>query len=146
MLSTCCCWPACRASVTLRRGLALGRSYYIAEHDIAQVEKAYRRTRQQLLSCGAAGSAAGDAYRPGLPSRVGECCVGQWPLGPDRQREWPLGPHQQHEMRQRVMQAAAAPWWTKNLLASAAGVDADTVRAVFFAELRSAHCKRSSGS
>ena len=50
-------------------------------------------------------------------------------LGPQRQ--------QQQVLRQRVLDWAGTGWEEANLLASVEGVDADTVRAVFFAELRS---------
>jgi hypothetical protein len=51
----------------------------------------------------------------------------------------PLGPHQQQEMRQRVIQEAAASCWrqSENLVATVQGLDRDSARALFFAELRS---------
>jgi hypothetical protein len=51
----------------------------------------------------------------------------------------PLGPHQQQEMRQRVLEAAKTSWEEEydNVLECEEGVDQETVRSVFFAELRS---------
>ena len=105
----------------------VGKTYGWCSGDFAEVEEAYQRT-QQILSSGAADSAVYHAVEPAPRREDGEGSLG----------ERPLGPHQQLEMRQRVMQAAARPWWTKNLLASAAGADSDTVRTVFFAQLWSA--------
>jgi hypothetical protein len=54
--------------------------------------------------------------------------------------EPPLGPHQRQEMRQRVLKDEARPppqAQNKNVLLSAEGVDRDTARVAFFAELRS---------
>ena len=93
---------------------------------IAEVEKAHHRARQQLFSRGAAGDADRDSHKP---LTYAESCDGYLDLPP-------LGPHQQQEMRQRVLDEAATLLWWQDLLGSAEGVDADTVRAVFFAELR----------
>jgi hypothetical protein len=92
---------------------------------VPEVEKAHSRMRQQLLSRGAAGSA--DWHSPIV---LRENCV-------DDGYQPPLGPHQQQDMRQRVLDdAAGSECWKCNLLASVGGADADTVRAVFFSELR----------
>ena len=95
--------------------------------DIAEVEEARRRTQQLLLSRSVAGGADRDAHRPTVLSRA-------WEGSED---EAPLGPHQQQEMRRRVLVEAADWPSSDNLLASVEGVDAETARAVFFAELRS---------
>ena len=96
---------------------------------IAELEEASRRVRRRLLSRDAAGSADRDARKP-VPCR--DTDFGRLEQPP------PLGPHQQLEMRQRVMDEAATTARTEsNLLVCAEGVDASTVRAVFFAELQS---------
>jgi hypothetical protein len=88
---------------------------------------ARRRTRQQLLNRGAADHADRDSDRP-MALRARESSV----------HKSPLGPHQQQEMRQRVLdETGASRWLQDDLLATAEGEDADAVRDVFFAELRS---------
>ena len=95
--------------------------------NMAAVAEARRRTRERLLMGGPAGDADHDAQGlTALPA-----------ANPTRLDEPPLGPHQQQEMRQRVMEHARAFSRQDNVLATVQGVDAGTVRAVFFAELRS---------
>jgi hypothetical protein len=94
---------------------------------VAELEEARRRTRQQLLNRGAADHADRDSDRP-MALRARESSV----------HKSPLGPHQQQEMRQRVLdETGASRWLQDDLLATAEGEDADAVRDVFFAELRS---------
>jgi hypothetical protein len=96
----------------------------------AEVEEAHRRTR--LLTRGAAATADRDVHSP-------TACREDW----EGERGWSsLGPHQRQEMRQRVIDETMVSQtrglsWDHDLLACAEGMDADTVRAVFFGELRS---------
>ena len=99
-----------------------------SHRNIAEVHEARRRTRQQLRNKGQADS---DSY---WTRARGEDCEG----GVDKPRLL-LGPHQQNEMRERVLQEIADLPPANNLLARVEGVHRDTVRAVFFAELRSLH-------
>ena len=92
---------------------------------VAELEEASRRTLE-VISQGAAGSAERD---PHTAMRHRERWGG---LGRP-----PLGAHQQQEMRQRLLDDAAARHWEKDNLLNVGRADADTVRAVFFAQLRS---------
>ena len=93
---------------------------------IAKVEEAHVRAQQQLLSRGAAGGDADhDAH---FPVQLEDRDFDVWFP--------PLGPHQQQEMKQRVLQGVEE-YNDGNLLAIAEGVDRETARSVFFAELRS---------
>ena len=94
---------------------------------VATLEQARRRTRRRLRSRGSAAPADCDDYWPMTGSERWRDCV----------HKPPLGPHQRQEMRQRVLEAAARLSGEDNLLAAVEGVDADTARSTFFAELRS---------
>ena len=98
--------------------------------EFPEVEEAHTRARQQLLSRAAAGNADADEHRPVAFLDDWEATGG----------ESALGPHQQREMRRRVLRDAEQVRWRDSppdLLESVKGLPKETVRAVFFAELRS---------
>ena len=99
----------------------------------AEVEEAWTRMRQQLSSRRSEDDSERDPRKIAVEER--ENCEG----GVAELQPPPLGPHQQKEMRQRVLKKVEASHHddSTNLLASVEGVHHDTVRAVFFAELRS---------
>ena len=94
---------------------------------IAEVSEARIRAERQLLSRRVAASPDCHAHSPGA---LREYCE-------SGMKEPPLGPHQQQEMRLYLVKEADAPDHGGNLLDTEEGVDRDTARAVFFAELRS---------
>ena len=118
-------------------------SYLDASDDGASplTSEAARRTRQWLSSRGPEDDSQRDQHVLSMARR--ENCEGglaelQYP---------PLGPHQVQEMRQRVLGWVEADHYTcSNLLASKRGVPRDTVRALFFAELRSVMAVRAASA
>ena len=96
---------------------------------IAELNEAVMRAQQQLPGRGRRADADRDSRWP-VEMRE-DCEVGFYgsPL---------FGPHQQREIRQSLLQELESCHCASgNLLASVGAVDADTARAVFFAELRS---------
>ena len=98
----------------------------------AEVDEARRRMRKQLFITRSMDGSQHVPHALNMAQRE-DCEGGLAELQPP-----PLGPHQHEEMRQRVLERVEADHYdSSNLLAGRRGVPRDTVRSVFFAELRS---------